>query len=347
MGGAGGWLWRPGGPGGLVLLFTVAGLAVIVAALTVGVHHLPELHPGPSDPVKIPADAPETIAATLKTAKRAADTLETIAATLKTAKRAADTLETIAATLKTISEAPPDDRNGSVTVRLDKDQWQNIGDAVAGLREFNADFARHAGGIAADVEKAAGIAFGVQKLSETTDGIAKNVRNISKEAKRIEASIGSMTGPWGCVSPSCLGTVRFPHNEPTPSGESSEARVDAECDELWAGDIPAPTTNDLGDIAEELKRRKPSSIWILGHASTLGSKRRNDDLSWRRARFVECRLKDTLKDTLEESLRPSIKTCAAGEKASKDSLRYPDFRYRLVQVLSDQPPEELSGLECE
>lgn len=311
MGGAGGWLWRPGGPGGFALLFTVAGLTVIAAALIVGVHHLPEptRRPGSSDPVK----------------------------------RAADALETIAATLKAISEAPPGGRNRSVTVRMDEDQWQDIRDAVAGLREFNAGFARHAGGIAADVEKAAWTASEVQKLSKTTDGIAKSVSHILEEAKRIEAGIGDMAGPWGCVSPSCLGTVRFPHNEPTPSGESSEARADAKCGKLWdGGDIPAPTTNDLGDIAEELKRRKPSSIWILGHASTLGSKSRNGALSLRRARFVECRLKDTLGELLIFS-----KTCAAGEEAGTNSLRYPDFRYRLVQVLSGQPPVKLSGLECE
>lgn len=310
MGGAGGWLWRPGGPGGFALLFTVAGLTVIAAALIEGIHHLPEppRRPGSSDP----------------------------------AKRAADALETIAARLKVISEALPGGRNRSVTVRMDEVQWQDIRDAVAGPRESGTGSARHADGIAADVGKAAEIASGVQKLSETTDGIAKSVSHILEEAERIEAGIRGMTGPWGCVSPSCLGTVRFPHNEPTPSGESSEARVDAECSNLWTEDIPTPTKEDLADIVKELKRHDPSSIWILGHASTLGSKRRNDALSLRRARFVECRLKD-LKDTLGEPLRLSIKTCAAGEEASTNSLRYPDFRYRLVQVLSGQPPD---FLEC-
>ena len=236
------------------------------------------------------------------------------------------TLEIIAERLKTIAEALPDTRNLPVTLRLDEEQWKNVSDAAAGLREFGIGLAHRVDGIAVDAGRAA------DKANE----IAPGVSDILKEAKRIEAGIGDMTGPWGCVSLSCLGTVRFPHDKPP------EVRANAECGELRAEDIPIPTKGDLSNIVRELDRRKPSSIWILGHASTLGSESHNGDLSWRRARFVECRLKDTLGELLIYS-----KTCAAGEKASTDSLRYPDFRYRLVQVLSGQPPEYLSGLQCE
>ena len=243
------------------------------------------------------------------------------------AERTADALETIAETLKTISGAPQDARNLSVTVRLDENQWKNVRDAAAELRKLSA-----------------GIVDRVGEVADKADNIAHSVSDISEEAKHIKAGIESMTGPWGCVSPSCLGTVRFPHNEQASPDESSEVRVDEKCSDprLWdGGNIPIPTKSDLDAIVKKLKWYRPSSIWILGHASTLGSKNHNDKLSLRRAQFVKCRLKETLK-----GLSISSKTCAAGEKASTDSLRYPDFRYRLVQVLSGQPPEFLSELQC-
>ena len=318
-GGAKGWLRHPGGPGGLALLLTGAGLTVIAAAALIVEVHLPA---APSRP--------------------AAD------------ERAADALEAIAETLGIVAGAPEGTRNVSITIRLDGEQWEDVRGAAAGLREFGTGFARRAEGIAADAGRAADkadeIDLGVRKLSETTggvadsvgevadkvDGIARGVRDISEEAERIGAHIWDMARPWGCDSPSCLGAVRFPHNEP------SEAWGNVKCGEPgWDGwGIPGPTKSDLDGIVEKLKGRDPSDsspIWILGHASTLGSERRNEGLSWRRARFVECYLK--------EKLPISFETCATGEEESKNSLRYPDFRYRIVHVFSGPPPEFFSGLK--
>ena len=323
-GGAKGWLRHPGGPGGLALLLTGAGLTVIPVALIVEVH-LPAAPPKP---------APD--------------------------ERAAHALEAIAETLGIVAGAPEGARNVSITIRLDKEQWEDVRGAAVGLREFGAGFARRAEGIAADAGRAADeageIARGVRKLSETTGGvadgvgevadkvggIARDVRDMSAEAKRIGGHIGDMARPWGCASPSCLGAVRFPHNEPL------EAWVNVECGEPGWDDwnIPDPTKSDLDYIVGKLERHNPSSIWILGHANTLGSEPSNDGLSWRRARFVECYLKNE-EWYLKEELPISFKTCATGEEASKNSLRYPDFRYRVVHIFSGPLPGFFPGLRCE
>ena len=326
-GGAKGWLRHPGGPGGLALLLTGAGLTVIAAVALIVEVHFPA---APSRPTA--------------------------------GERAADALEAIAETLGIVAGAPEGARHVSITIRLDEGQWEDVRGAAAGLREFGAGLARHAEGIAADagraVDEAGEIAHGVRKLSETTGGvadgvgevadkvggIARDVRDMSAEAERIGGHIGDMARPWGCDGPSCLGAVRFPHNEP------SEAWRNAKCGELklddksiWdGGGIPGPTQSDLDGIVGKLKGRDPSDpspIWILGHASTLGSERRNEGLSWRRARFVECYLK--------EKLPISFKTCATGEEESKNSLRYPDFRYRIVHVFSVPPLGVFPGLQCE
>ena len=230
---------------------------------------------------------------------------------LTVSERAADALETIAETLETISGVPPGTRSLSVTVRLDENQWKNVRETAAGLHKFG-------------------------------EGIADRVGEVADK-------VDSITGPWGCVSPSCLGTVRFPHNEPDLPDWLLEADVDEKCSQPWDSSelwddrkIPDPTKSDLEDIIKKLKAHNPSPIWILGHASTLGDKDHNDKLSLRRARFVECYLKNTL-----NNLPISSKTCAAGDKASTSSLRYPDFRYRLVQILSGQPPEFLCDYELQ
>ena len=291
--GAKGWLRHPGGPGGLALLLTGAGLTVIVAALIVEVH----LPAAPSKPTA--------------------------------SERAAHALETIAETLEIVAGAPEGTRNVSITIRLDKDQWEDVRGAAAGLREFGTGLARRAEGIAADAGRAA------DKAGE----IAHGVRGMSAEAEHIGGHIGDhiedMAQPWGCASPFCLGAVRFPHDEPPKTWEN------VKCGELgWnKWDIPGPTKRDLDYIAGELNGRNSSPIWILGHTSTLGSERRNEGLSQRRARFVECYLK--------EKLPISSETCAVavGEAASKNSLRHPDFRYRIVQVFSGPPPWFSPGLE--
>ncbi len=327
-GGAKGWLRHPGGPGGLALLLTGAGLTVIPVALIVEVH-LPAAPPKPA-----------------------------------TDERAAHALEAIAETLGIVAGAPEGTRNVSITIRLDGEQWEDVRGAAAGLREFGTGFARHAEGIAADAgrtaDEAGEIAHGVRKLSETTGvvadgvgevadkvgGIARDVRDMSAEAKRIGGHIGDMARPWGCDGPSCLGAVRFPHDEP------SEAWRNAKCGEPgWDGwGIPVPTKSDLDGIVGKLRGRDPSdssSIWILGHANTLGSESRNKGLSRRRARFVECYLKEKLKPPIPFKTPISFETCAVGEEESKNSLRYPDSRYRIVHVFSVPSLEFFSRLQCE
>ena len=180
--------------------------------------------------------------------------------------------------------------------------------------------------------KADGIARGLGEVSGKADGIARRVG-------KIETGIEAMTESWGCVSPSCLGTVRFPHNEP----DLLDKPGDAKCG--WkGGNIPIPTKMDLDDIVGKLKGYPPMSIWVLGHASVLGPGDHNSKLSERRAKFVKCHLKN-------KDLKQSFIACAAGEKESRNSLRFPDFRYRLVEVFSGSPlkflPNSKEQFSCE
>ena len=162
-------------------MFTGAGLTVIAAALIVGVHlprppgsTSPELDRGP-------------------------------------AERAAVALETIVETLKTIAGASPAPQNLSVTIQLDKDQWQN---AAAGLRDIVEGMAGKADGIDAGVKKIAetadrisidvkgvakntgriergvrGVVIGVEKVAETADHISTDVKGVAENTRRIERGV--------------------------------------------------------------------------------------------------------------------------------------------------------------
>ena len=332
MGGAGGWLRHPGGPGGLALLFTGAGLTVIAAALIVGVH-LPKpsetVHPGIRGP------------------------------------RATVALETIVETLKTIAEAPPAPRNLSVTVRLDKDQWQN---AAAGLRGIVESMAGKADGIAVGVKKVAetagrisasvkgvakntgrielgvrGVAHGTAYVANAMEGVSTHLNGLGREVGLLRNEVGQLTDraqPPACDSPHCLGTVHFPHAWPSES-EFSRACPDRESGTKWTTDPPdvaQAITNDLEQVIKNWKMQEMRGpIFIVGHASTDGASTYNDRLSERRAEFVKCYLgqHQSLK---EPTASIEFKICPTGEKASTGSLRHPDSWYRTVQVFLNEPP---------
>ena len=405
MGGADGWLRHPGGPGGLALLFTGAGLTVIAAALIVGVH-LPR-PPGSTSPEldKGPAE------------------------------RAAVALETIVETLKTIAGASPAPQNLSVTIQLDKDQWQN---AAAGLRGIVEGMAGKADGIDAGVKKIAetadrisidvkgvakntgriergvrgvvvgvekvaetadristdakgvaentgriergmrGVVVGVEKVAETADHISTDVKGVAENTGRIERGVrgvaygtayvadamegvsahlndlghevdllrnevGQLTDraqPPACDPPNCLGAVHFPHAWPSES-EFDRACPDRESGAKWttgAPDVAQAITDDLEQVIKNWKTQEMRGpIFIVGHASTDGASTYNKHLSERRAKFVECYLRQhrrLKKLTADIEFKP----CPTGEKASTGSPRHPDSWYRVVQVFLDEPP---------
>lgn len=194
-----------------------------------------------------------------------------------------------------------------------------------------------ANAIASSVE---GIATGVKNVSGKTDAIAADVKDIADGMGGgivVIGGLGGMTRPWACRGreiDKCLGVVHFPHNWPPEPDSASD-----ECRKKWEwkkSGSKEPMREELNSIITKLENKKLSQpVWIVGHASTLGTELHNNDLSMRRAKFVACHLEKTLK--WDDNVR--FKTCAVGvgERGSADSLRHPDAWYRVVQVFAKEP----------
>ena len=307
----GGWWRYPGAPVRVVLAFTAAGL-VVIALLLALTCFLPKKGyvggPVPDDPLKAMAEA-----------------------------------------LKGIKESLSATRDLSITVKLDKDQWKEIDKRLQNLTGIgkatetgaegnNAtvssveDVSGKVDAIADSVKEVAGntcrIATKVEKISNETGAIADSVKNIAARTK-------GMARPWACESSECLGAVHFPHDWP----ERGSIYADGECGK-WEGSgneepIPEPICRELKEIVYKLPSPPPPEVWVVGHASTLGTEPHNDDLSKRRTKFVVDRLEEEWGDKWGNNVH--FKTCAVGERGSADSLRHPDAWYRVVQVFAQKP----------
>ena len=204
-----------------------------------------------------------------------------------------------------------------------------------------------ANAIASSVE---GIATGVKNVSGKTDAIAADVKDIADGMGGgivVIGGLGGMTRPWACREEpdKCLGVVHFPHNWPPEPDAASDKCEKWEWEKSGSKE---PMREELKSIITELENKKLSQpVWIVGHASTLGTEPHNDGLSMRRAKFVACHLEE--EETLEWDDNVHFKTCAVGvgERGSADSLRHPDAWYRVVQVFAKEPQAPIENLSWE
>ena len=238
---------------------------------------------------------------------------------------------------------------------------RGVKDIAMGMKNVSVE----AGAIAAGVEKIAGntgrIATEVEKITKETSSVSAGVKDIPTDMKnvldKVDAiaagvkdiadgmgggivvigGLGGMTRPWACREEpdKCLGAVHFPHDWP----ERGSIYADGECGK-WEGSgneepIPEPICRELKEIVYKLPSPPPPEVWVVGHASTLGTELHNDDLSKRRTKFVVDRLEEEWGDKWGNNVH--FKTCAIGERGSADSLRHPDAWYRVVQVFAQKP----------
>ncbi len=264
--------------------------------------------------------------------------------------KAVDPLKAMMKALEGIEESLSDARNHSITVKLEEGQWKKIeaeirnpnggltdrGDAVEKILNDPGAIATGVKDIAAGVKD---IAAGVEKVSDKTGAIAAGVKDIAAGVEKVSGKADGMKDmirPWACESPKCLGAVHFPHDWPPEPVSASDGCGKQEWKESGSEE---PMCAELCGIITKLEeyitkfeeQKSPPPVWIVGHASTLGTAFHNDGLSMRRAQFVECRLREALEDL-------DSRTCSTGERGSAGSLRHPDSWYRVVHVFTEKPP---------
>ena len=221
---------------------------------------------------------------------------------------------------------------------------QDVARRTANIEIGMVKVAGKAEAIAANVQdvarRTANIEIGVEKVAGRAEAIAANVQDVARRTANIEIGMVKVAGkaedveetmkrPWACKDSRCVGAVHFPHDWP-PKPDNANDR----CNKWESENIVPPIRNELKRIVDKLNKSRPSLVWIVGHASTLGGAAYNRELSKRRAQFVKFHLKNDLK-----SLNVRFETCFTGEKESADSLRHPDSWYRVVHVFSEQPPQ--------
>ena len=346
-----GWWRYPGDQIRVVLAFTAAGL-VVIALLPALIDLLPNGPPPPpngGDPLKTMAEALKGIEESLSGARDLSITVKPDEDQTGL-QNPSDGLTGIGKAIATGVEKISNE-TGAVSAGVE--------DIATGVKNVSVE----AGTIATDMEKIVGntdrVATGVENVSNkanaiasSVEGIATGVKNVSGKVDAIAAGVkdiadgmgggiivtgglGGMTRPWACRKPDkCLGVVHFPHNWPPEPDSASDECAKRAWKELGSKE---PIRKELDEIVSKLPSPPlpppPSEVWVVGHASTLGTKDHNAGLSKRRAKFVACHLEKTL----GWGNNVHFKTCAVGERGSADSLRHPDAWYRVVQVFAQKP----------